>query len=83
MFIQILFLPKLALEHLNLVSELIVFKLVFVGLTTDLIVTLISEFLKLTLFAVLKMADHITGLLELQTKVFDENVLIVLEFVAV
>lgn len=83
MIIQILFLPKLALEHLNLVSELIVFELVLVGLTTDLIVTLISEFLKLTLFAVLKMADHITGLLELQTEVFDETVLIVLEFVAV
>lgn len=29
------------------------------------------------------MADHITGLLELQTEVFDETVLIVLEFVAV
>ena len=77
LLVQILFLTQPALEHLDLVTQFVILKLVFVRLTTNLIIAFLSELLEFTLFAVLKMVDHLPSLLKLKSEILNQAILVV------
>lgn len=65
LLVQRLLLPKTSSEHLDLVPQLIVFKLVFVGLAADLLIAFLTKLFELTILAIFQPKNNFFGLVQL------------------
>ena len=53
LLIKDLFLPQTPLEHVNVLSKLIIFKLILVSFSSDVFITFFSELFKLSMLGLL------------------------------
>jgi hypothetical protein len=79
LFIECLFLPESPLEHLNLISQLIVLELVLVSFPPNLLVTLLPQLFELPFFRVFKILNNLLCLIQLNPQIVNQHLLIRLE----
>jgi hypothetical protein len=83
LLIERLLLAKSALEHLDLIAQLIVFELILVGFPPDLLITLLPQLLELALLPLLQSHDQLFGLVQLHTQIPNQHLLVLFESIRV
>ena len=63
LLVKSLFLSKAPLEHVDLFSELVVFKLILVSFSPDVLIALLPQFFKLSMLGLLQRFDHVICLI--------------------
>jgi hypothetical protein len=76
LFVEVLFLSKSTLEHADLVTQLVVLKLVLVSFPPYLLIAFLSQFSEFTLLPLLQHCNNISCLIQLKSQVFYQRVLI-------
>ena len=76
LLIESFLLSESSCEHVDLLAKLVIFKLILLGLTPDILVALLSQLLELAVFRLLKRLNHIVSLIELFSQVRDDAALI-------
>ena len=79
LLVKTLFLSESSLEHIYLLSKLIIFKLIFVCLTAYVFITLFAQFLELSMLSLFQRVYHIVCLIKLLSQVRDDTVLVFFE----
>ena len=76
-------LAKTSCEHVDFFAKLIIFKLIFVSFSSDILITFLPKLLELAMLGLLERFDHVIRLVKLLPQISDDTILIVLDVLGI